>query len=130
MTVTAPTLERRNHFAASPIAMAGVFRSVFLHGVIEDLAEDFDLSAAQARVLPHLTLGRENRAISAQLHISNHTVRTHVRAILAKAQMVSRRQLTEAFLLRLDATVAQVLGHCGDPICLAQGPHTGPGLVP
>jgi DNA-binding NarL/FixJ family response regulator len=52
-----------------------------------------DLTPQEARVARLLTLGRSNREIAADLHVSIHTVKSHVQSILRKRAMRSRWQL-------------------------------------
>ena len=50
----------------------------------EDVAEAPALSARQLDVLVLLAQGHENHAIARRLYLSDETVRTHVKAILAR----------------------------------------------
>ena len=58
------------------------------------LREVFDLSPAEARVAVELMAGRNAREISKRLDVSVHTVRTHLRSVLAKTAAGSQRNLT------------------------------------
>ena len=51
--------------------------------------------------------GRSNKAIAAQLHLSERTVRSHVSSILAKLHLSSR---TEAALYALRTGIARLEG--------------------
>jgi DNA-binding NarL/FixJ family response regulator len=51
------------------------------------------LTAREAEILRHLSSGATNRDIAARLVISEHTVKAHVRKILDKLQLKSRRQV-------------------------------------
>jgi RimJ/RimL family protein N-acetyltransferase/DNA-binding CsgD family transcriptional regulator len=51
-----------------------------------------ELTRRELDVLRHLTLGQSNRTISAELGISENTVKNHVRAILEKLQAKSRAE--------------------------------------
>jgi DNA-binding NarL/FixJ family response regulator len=46
------------------------------------------------QVVNPITQGVTNRAVAAQLHLSLHTVKTHIRNALAKLGINSRSQLT------------------------------------
>jgi DNA-binding NarL/FixJ family response regulator len=50
------------------------------------------LSAREREILGLLTEGLDNRAIAAHLHLSSHTVRTHVTNIMRKLGVGSRAE--------------------------------------
>ena len=54
------------------------------------LAEE--LTAREQQVLQHLSEGLANKEIAAKMHISDHTVKFHVNAILAKLGVTSRTE--------------------------------------
>jgi len=54
------------------------------------LAEE--LTAREQQVLQHLSEGLSNKEIAAKMHISDHTVKFHVNAILAKLAVTSRTE--------------------------------------
>jgi two-component system nitrate/nitrite response regulator NarL len=54
------------------------------------LAED--LTAREQQVLQHLSEGLANKEIAAKMHISDHTVKFHVNAILSKLGVTSRTE--------------------------------------
>jgi len=54
------------------------------------LAEE--LTAREQQVLQHLSEGLANKEIAARMHISDHTVKFHVNAILAKLGVTSRTE--------------------------------------
>ena len=58
------------------------------------LAED--LTAREQEVLQQLSLGLSNKEIAAKLHISDHTVKFHVNAILSKLGVTSRTEAVVA----------------------------------
>ncbi|HSP34718.1 MAG TPA: LuxR C-terminal-related transcriptional regulator [Thermoanaerobaculia bacterium] len=69
-----------------------------------DLLRDvFALSPAAARVAVELMNGREIRKIAKRLEVSVHTVRTHVRSVLAKTGAGSQKNLTRLLALGLGA---------------------------
>lgn len=62
----------------------------------QKLAREGELSARERDVLPHVLRGRSNAEIASELNISERTVESHVRSILAKRGVKSRIQLTRA----------------------------------
>ena len=56
----------------------------------EPLAEE--LTAREQEVLQQLSLGLANKEIAAKMHISDHTVKFHVNAILSKLGVTSRTE--------------------------------------
>ncbi len=54
------------------------------------LAEE--LTAREQEVLQHLSQGLSNKEIAAKMHISDHTVKFHVNAILTKLSVTSRTE--------------------------------------
>jgi two-component system, NarL family, nitrate/nitrite response regulator NarL len=56
----------------------------------EPLAEE--LTTREQQVLQQLSLGLSNKEIAAKMHISDHTVKFHVNAILAKLGVTSRTE--------------------------------------
>ncbi len=56
----------------------------------EPLAEE--LTAREQEVLQQLSLGLANKEIAANMHISDHTVKFHVNAILSKLGVTSRTE--------------------------------------
>ena len=62
----------------------------------QKLARDGELSARELDVLPHVLRGRSNAEIASELSISERTVESHVRSILAKRGVKSRIQLARA----------------------------------
>jgi len=55
-----------------------------------------ELTAREQEVLQQLSLGLANKEIAAKLHISDHTVKFHVNAILAKLGVTSRTEAVVA----------------------------------
>ncbi|MCB9412975.1 MAG: response regulator transcription factor [Actinobacteria bacterium] len=68
-------------------------------------ASGIDLSARELQVLELIADGRSNRDIAALLHISDHTVKNHVRRILEKLGAESR---TEALVMAVRAGLVVV----------------------
>ena len=58
------------------------------------LAEE--LTAREQEVLQHLSEGLSNKEIAAKMHISDHTVKFHVNAILTKLNVTSRTEAVVA----------------------------------
>jgi len=58
------------------------------------LAEE--LTAREQEVLQHLSFGISNKEIAAKMHISDHTVKFHVNAILTKLGVTSRTEAVVA----------------------------------
>ena len=52
-----------------------------------------ELSRQEARIAALVALGRSNREIACELHVSIHTVKSHVRSILRKRLLRSRWQV-------------------------------------
>jgi len=63
----------------------------------QEAAEFESLSAREVEVLQHLSAGATNREIAEHLFISENTVKNHVRNILAKLDLKSRRQAASYF---------------------------------
>jgi DNA-binding CsgD family transcriptional regulator len=57
------------------------------------LMDMFGLTRAEAAILPALIAGETTSAVARALGLSTHTVRTHVRAVLAKTQAANLRAL-------------------------------------
>jgi DNA-binding CsgD family transcriptional regulator len=57
------------------------------------LMDMFGLTRAEAAILPALIAGETTSAVARALGLSTHTVRTHVRAVLAKTQAAILRAL-------------------------------------
>ena len=55
-----------------------------------------ELTAREQEVLQQLSLGLSNKEIAAKLHISDHTVKFHVNAILSKLGVTSRTEAVVA----------------------------------
>lgn len=53
---------------------------------------DFDLTAREREILQFIATGASNKEISAELSLSLHTVKSHVRNILNKLHVANRRQ--------------------------------------
>jgi DNA-binding NarL/FixJ family response regulator len=58
--------------------------------------QDFFLSPRQERVLAHLVNGLTNREIAAALHVSEETIKTHMRSILRYFDVQNRTQAVVA----------------------------------
>jgi DNA-binding CsgD family transcriptional regulator len=60
------------------------------------------ISAREFEILHHIAAGEPDRKIASILHISEHTVRSHVRSLFRKLDVSSRSQLiSKAFHLKL-----------------------------
>ncbi len=59
-----------------------------------------DLSARELEVLTAIVAGRANKEIGAELFIAEHTVKNHVKSILAKLGVADRTQAATAALAR------------------------------
>jgi DNA-binding CsgD family transcriptional regulator len=61
-------------------------------------AEGFgELSARQWEVVQHILAGRRVTAIAATMHLSEHTVRNHLKAVFLKLGVASQSELVERF---------------------------------
>jgi DNA-binding NarL/FixJ family response regulator len=84
----------RGEAALSP-ALAGrvldEFRRLSQHAVL-DGEDDLSLTQREGEVLGQIARGASDKEIAAALSLSLHTVKTHVRNILAKLQVSSRRE--------------------------------------
>jgi DNA-binding NarL/FixJ family response regulator len=84
----------RGEAALSP-ALAGrvldEFRRLSQHAVL-DGEDDLSLTQREGEVLGQIAHGASDKEIAAALSLSLHTVKTHVRNILAKLQVSSRRE--------------------------------------
>jgi DNA-binding NarL/FixJ family response regulator len=58
----------------------------------ESGSEPFDLTAREKEVLDLIATGATDKEIAAQLALSLHTVKSHVRSILSKTHAINRRQ--------------------------------------
>ena len=58
----------------------------------DPLAPVEDLTAREHEVMTHLSSGLSNKEIAAKMHISDHTVKFHVNAILSKLGVASRTE--------------------------------------
>jgi len=63
-------------------------------------ADPDDLTARELEVLRRLALGHTNKQIAAELCISDETVKTHIRKVLAKLDVENRAQAIVAALKR------------------------------
>jgi DNA-binding CsgD family transcriptional regulator len=82
--------------AGSPSGLALiVLRRLAPNGPIDTqrLMEMFGLTRAEAAILPALLAGDTTEAVASGLGLSSHTVRSHVRAVLAKTQAANLRAL-------------------------------------
>ena len=59
---------------------------------LENSGETFGLTAREKEVLDLIATGATDKEIAAQLALSLHTVKSHVRSILAKLHVANRRQ--------------------------------------
>jgi DNA-binding NarL/FixJ family response regulator len=58
-------------------------------------SETSELTYREREVLEHISTGASDKEIAAELNISLHTVKTHVRNILSKMQAVNRHQAAD-----------------------------------
>jgi DNA-binding CsgD family transcriptional regulator len=56
------------------------------------------LTKREQEIVNHLLAGRTNRMIAAELHLSENTVKTHVKNIYGKFEIQSRTELLRRFL--------------------------------
>lgn len=89
-------------FQRDPAEGTRPLRSTLLRGVIAAMADTHHLTAAEARILPELCAGLENAGIARAHGISPSTVNVHVRSILQKFGVSSRRDLTREFVRNID----------------------------
>jgi len=59
---------------------------------MEAMDKTIEISLREKEILQHLHLGLKNEDIAQQLHISLHTVKNHIKHILAKLQVKNRTQ--------------------------------------
>ena len=81
-----------------PPQMAGSLFKEFarLSGTPADSqADEFGLSGRQREVLALIARGDSDKEIAAELSLSLHTVKSHVRAILSKLEVSNRRQAAQ-----------------------------------
>lgn len=86
----------------TPAEMGGVLRSPLVRTVLASMAQGHHLTGAQSRILPGICAGLDNAEIAVAHRISRSTVNVHVRAILGKFAVQSRRDLIRQFVLALD----------------------------
>ncbi|WP_163932829.1 LuxR C-terminal-related transcriptional regulator [Paraferrimonas sp. SM1919] len=60
---------------------------------MEALLQQFELTPRELQLVKQMYLGKNNSAIANDLHISVHTVKSHVSNILAKLELNSRNEL-------------------------------------
>lgn len=76
--------------------------SGFLDRMAQMVVARGQLTPAEARLIPDLLLGRDYNSIAAVHRVSAETVRSHVRAILAKLNLSSAKQLWQVCIAELD----------------------------
>lgn len=65
---------------------------------IDEMAREFQLTSQEQRVIELLFQGLRNQRIGEELHISEHTVKSHLRGIFRKMDVNSRAELLARFL--------------------------------
>jgi DNA-binding NarL/FixJ family response regulator len=74
----------------------------FLERMAELVVARGQLSPAEARLVPDLLLGRDYNSIAAVHGLSPETVRSHVKAMLAKLNLTSAKQFWQVCVAELD----------------------------
>ena len=74
----------------------------FLERMTELVIARGQLSPAEGRLVPDLLLGRDYNSIAAVHGVSSETVRSHVKAMLAKLNLASAKQLWQVCVAELD----------------------------
>ncbi|PRP91431.1 response regulator FixJ [Enhygromyxa salina] len=74
----------------------------FLDRMARMVVAQGQLTPAEARLVPDLLLGRDYNSVAAVHGLSAETVRSHVKAILAKLNLASAKQLWQVCVAELD----------------------------
>ncbi len=77
---------------AGLIVVDPAFASALIPHARDDAPLAEELTAREQEVLQQLSLGLANKEIAAKMHISDHTVKFHVNAIMTKLSVTSRTE--------------------------------------
>jgi DNA-binding NarL/FixJ family response regulator len=71
---------------------------------METINKTIEITLREQEILQHIQLGLKNEDIARQLNISTHTVKNHIKSILAKLKVKNR---TEAVAKAIDFDLIQ-----------------------